>query len=127
VQRAKRRAELRRKRHRRVRKRIGGVPDRPRLCVFRSNRHIYAQVVDDLRGQTLVVCSTLSPEIAASPVRSQTVEGAAAVGELVGRKCLEKGISAVVFDRGGRRYHGRVRALAEAARAQFREAGAEGF
>lgn len=123
----KKKTALRRKRHRRLRKGLEGSPERPRLCVFRSNKHIYCQVVDDYNQHTLVSCSSLSPEVRAEMSYGGNIEGAQKVGELVGRKCLENGITAVVFDRGGYRYHGRVKALAEAARAQFAEAGAEGF
>jgi large subunit ribosomal protein L18 len=115
------------RRHRRVRKRLAGTPDRPRLCVFRSNKHIYAQVVDDESGRTLLSVSTLSPELKGQLPKTGDVQAAARVGALVGRKCLEMGIKKVVFDRGGFRYHGRVKALAEAARKCFSEAGAEGF
>jgi len=118
---------LRRRRHRRVRKKVEGTPERPRLCVFRSNKHIYCQVVDDWNQRTLVSCSSLSAEVKDQIKYGSNVEGAQKVGELVGRKCLENGITAVVFDRGGYRYHGRVKALAEAARAQFSQAGAKGF
>ncbi|MHC4479433.1 MAG: 50S ribosomal protein L18 [Planctomycetota bacterium] len=123
----KRKRQLRRRRHRRVRTKVAGTPERPRLCVFRSNKHIYAQVVDDWNQRTLLSCSSLSPEIRGETERGSTVEGARKVGELVGSKCLEQGISAVVFDRGGYRYHGRVKALAEAVRSRFKENGAEGF
>ncbi len=123
----KRKDRMRKRRHRRVRKRVEGTPQRPRLCVFRSNKHIYAQVVDDYGGQTLLSCSTLSPALRDAPEGGGTVAAAARVGELVGKQCLEQGIQAVVFDRGGYRYHGRVKALAEAVRAQFDEAGATGF
>lgn len=112
----------RRRRHRRVRKKVFGTPERPRLCVFRSNRHIYAQVIDDVAGHTLVAASTLSRQIrAALKGRNATVEEARQVGVLLGTKARERGITRVVFDRGGYRYHGQVRALAEGAR----EAGLE--
>jgi len=110
----KRRARL--TRHRRVRKGLAGTPERPRLCVFRSDRHIYAQVVDDQNGRTLVSASTLSAELKDKAKHFGTVAAAGLVGGLIGRKCLEQGIKKVVFDRGGFRYHGRVKALAEAAR-----------
>lgn len=121
--------ERRKRRHRRVRSKVEGTPDRPRLCVYRSNRNIYAQVIDDWSRQTLTSASSLNPEIRHRSEREETgdVEQARMVGELIGKKCLEKGIEAVVFDRGGYRYHGRVKALAEAAREQFQEAGKEGF
>jgi large subunit ribosomal protein L18 len=123
----KKKRALRRRRHVHVRKRLEGTPERPRLCVFRSNKHIYCQVVDDWNQRTLVSCSSLSPEVRDEIKYGGNVEGAQKVGDLVGRKCLENGINAVVFDRGGYRYHGRVKALAEAARAQFAQAGAKGF
>ena len=124
---AKKKQVLHQRRRRRVRKRIAGTPDRPRLSVRRTNKHIYAQVIDDVHGRTLVACSTLSPQLRGGVEGTGTVEGARRVGDAIGRKCLEQGIAAIVFDRGGRRYHGRVKALAEAAREQFRQAGAEGF
>ena len=124
---SKRKAELRRRRHRHVRTKVQGTAERPRLCVFRSNRHIYAQVIDDWGQRTLLSCSSLSAETRERTENGATVAGAAVVGELLGKKCIENGVTAVVFDRGGYRYHGRVKALAEAARAQFREAGAAGF
>ncbi len=104
-----------------------GTAERPRLCVFRSNKHIYAQVTDDWRQHTLLCCSSLSSELKGQLKHGGSIESAVKVGELLGRKCLEAGITALVFDRGGYRYHGRVKALAEAARAQFTQAGAPGF
>ncbi|MBE3587492.1 MAG: 50S ribosomal protein L18 [Thermoanaerobacteraceae bacterium] len=115
------RKALRAKRHRRVRKKIAGTPQRPRLNVFRSLNHIYAQIVDDEQGTTLISASSLSPELRGQLSRGGNKEAAAAVGRLVARKALEKGIRQVVFDRAGYLYHGRVKALAEAAR----EAGLE--
>jgi len=122
-----RKQELRRRRHRRVRKRVNGTPERPRLCVFRSNKHIYAQVIDDWNGRCLLSACTLSPELKGNAAKSGTVEAAALVGDLIGKKCVESGITKLVFDRGGYRYHGRVKALAEAARKRLAEAGAEAF
>jgi len=124
---SKRRHILRQSRHRRVRRKVHGTAERPRLCVFRSNKHIYVQVTDDWKQHTLLSCSTLSPELRGELEHGGSVQSAAKVGELIGRKCLEAGITAVVFDRGGYRYHGRVKALAEAAREQFTKAGAPGF
>ena len=98
----------------RIRKRIIGTPRRPRLSVFRSLGHIYAQVVDDLAGRTLVAASTLEREHKVAP--SGNVQAAAAVGRRLAEVAGQAGIRQVVFDRGGRRYHGRVKALAEAAR-----------
>lgn len=106
--------ERRIRRHRRVRKKVRGTLERPRLCVFRSLKHIYAQVIDDEGGRTLVAASSLSPEIRTA--KGTKTEVARAVGRLIARKALEKGITRVVFDRGGYQYHGRVRALAEGAR-----------
>jgi large subunit ribosomal protein L18 len=105
------------KRKKRMRSRIRGTSERPRLSVFRSLKHIYAQAVVDTTGQTLVSASTLSPELRDSLKQLGNVEAAKRVGELVAKKCLEQGISKVVFDRSGYLYHGRVKALAEAARA----------
>ena len=123
----KRKGELRRRRHGRIRKRVIGTAERPRLCVFRSDKHIYAQVIDDYAGRTLTSAATLSKELRACIGTGGTVEASTLVGDLLGRKCTEMGISRVVFDRGGFRFHGRVKALAEAARKRFAEAGAEGF
>jgi len=109
------------RRHIRVRRKISGTAERPRLCVYRSLRHIYAQVIDDEKGATLVAASTLSPEIRDKIKYGGNVEAAKLVGSLIAQKALEKGIKRVVFDRGGYKYHGRVKALADAAR----EAGLE--
>ncbi len=104
------------RRHLRVRGKIEGTSLRPRLCVFRSLNHIYAQVVDDTKGNTLVSASTLDPEIKDELAgKNKTAEGAA-VGSLLAKRALSKGVNQVVFDRGGYKYHGRVEALAEAAR-----------
>ncbi len=123
----KRKTALRKRRHRRVRKRVEGTAQRPRLCVFRSNKHIYAQVIDDWAGCSLASASTRSPEVKQRIANGATVEAAALVGELLGGKCLANGITQMVFDRAGFKYHGRVKALAEAARKRFAEAGAKGF
>lgn len=104
------------KREKRVRGRIKGTVEQPRLNVFRSLKHIYAQAIIDSTGKTLVSASTLSPEIQGKLGYSGNVESAKKVGELIAKKCLEKGIQKVVFDRNGYLYHGRVKALAEAAR-----------
>ena len=107
---------LRLARHLRVRKRISGSPQRPRLCVFRSLRHIYAQVIDDTKGNTLVSASSLETSgNNGSPSKSKLTV-AAAVGKLVAERALATGITQVVFDRGGNKFHGRVKALAEASR-----------
>lgn len=105
--------EQRLKRHRRLRKKISGTPDRPRLAVFRSNRHIYAQVIDDLNGTTVAAASTLDPALKAG---SNSVDSAAKVGELIAERALQSGLSTVVFDRGGYRFHGKIKALADSAR-----------
>ncbi len=111
------RKEMRAKRQIRVRKKIRGTAERPRLNVFRSLTNIYAQIVDDDRGVTLVAASTLSPELKGKLPSSKNAQAAAAVGELIAKKALAAGIKKVVFDRAGYLYHGRVKALAEAARA----------
>mgnify|MGYP006294627915 CR=1 FL=1 len=127
MDRHKKKAKLRRKRHRRLRKNVEGTPERPRLCVYRSNKHIYAQVIDDWNGHTLTSASTQSPELQSELDKTGNREAAARVGKLIGNKCLEKGIQQVVFDRGGFKYFGRVKALAEAARKTFEEAESVGF
>lgn len=111
----KKQAGLRR-RHTRVRGKVSGTPNRPRLCVTRSNSNIYAQVVDDVAGKTLCGVSTLGPDFKATGKNSANVEGAAALGEIIGKKALDAGITEVVFDRGGNLYHGRIKAVAEGAR-----------
>lgn len=103
-------------RHARVRAKVRGVESRPRLSVFRSLNHIYAQIIDDDSGYTLVSASTASPEIKAETNGKNKSAHAGLVGSLVAKKALEKGIKRVVFDRGGYKYHGRVKSLAEAAR-----------
>lgn len=103
-------------RHRRVRKKVIGITQRPRLSVFRSLNHIYAQVIDDSRGETLVSMSTLDPEVRKKTNGMVKTKKAELVGSLLAEKALGKGINHVVFDRGGHKYHGRVKALAEAAR-----------
>ena len=104
------------RRHSRVRAKVKGITSRPRLCVFRSLNHIYAQVVDDSLGHTLAYVSTLDPEIKSEAVGKVKMGRAELVGSLVAKRALSKGITEVVFDRGGYKYHGRVKALAEAAR-----------
>jgi large subunit ribosomal protein L18 len=109
----------RERRHTRIRAKVSGTAIRPRLCVFRSLNHIYAQLIDDTQGHTLVAASTLELGIAASEEeRGTKTDKAAMVGTEVARRALNKGIKQVVFDRGGYKYHGRVKALAEAARAE---------
>ena len=104
------------RRHRRVRKKSIGTPERPRLSVFKSSKHIYAQIIDDQNGVTLVSASTLSADVREKITGGSNIETAKAVGEEIGRKAIEKEISEVVFDRSGYLYHGKVKALADAAR-----------
>ncbi|GAB4345799.1 MAG: 50S ribosomal protein L18 [Cyanobacteria bacterium] len=116
------RKELVRRRHRRVRRKVSGTPERPRLCVFRSNQHIYAQIIDDTKHHTLVSASTVDPDVRTQVEgNGATCDASVAVGKLVAERAKAQGIEQVVFDRGGNLYHGRVKALAEAAR----EAGLE--
>ncbi len=104
------------KRHKRVRKNISGSSERPRLCIFRSIKHIYAQVIDDKKGATLVSLSTLNPEIKGKEKYQGNIKAAEMLGNLLAKRLKEKGIKKVVFDRGGYLYHGRVKAVAESAR-----------
>jgi len=104
------------KRHRRLRRQISGSAERPRLAIFRSNNHIYAQVIDDDAQNTLCAASTLDKDLRTSLTTSATCDASVAVGELVAKRALAQGIQQVVFDRGGNLYHGRVKALADAAR-----------
>jgi len=106
----------RKRRHARVRAKVCGTATKPRLCVFRSLRCIYAQVIDDSVGHTLASASSLDPEIRDKVAGKTKTENAEIIGSLVAQRALDKGISQVVFDRGGYKYHGRVKALAEAAR-----------
>ena len=108
--------ELRRRRHKRVRRKVEGTAERPRLAVFRSNKHITAQLIDDLAGRTLVAASTVEPSMRES--NGGNIEAAKAVGTLVATRAKDAGVTTVVFDRGGFAYHGRVAALADAARAE---------
>ena len=116
TQNAKKRATGLARRHRRVRGKISGTAARPRMCVTRSNNNMYVQVIDDVARKTICGVSTLGPEFKATGKKGGTVEGAAALGEIIGKKALEAGITEVVFDRGGHLYHGRVKAVADAAR-----------
>ncbi|MBE9169485.1 50S ribosomal protein L18 [Pleurocapsales cyanobacterium LEGE 06147] len=104
------------RRHRRIRKKVSGTPERPRLAVFRSNNHIYAQIIDDVAQHTVAAASTLDPSLREKLSSRATREASAAVGQLVAQRAMEKGVTKVVFDRGGNLYHGRIKALAEAAR-----------
>ena len=108
--------ESRKKRHRSLRKRINGTSERPRLAVFRSTRHIYAQVINDLDQKTLVSAGDIEEAVKAAVGKAPKKERAKQVGAAIAKKCLEKGIDKVVFDRAGYKYHGRVSALAEGAR-----------
>lgn len=105
-----------RRRHTRVRGKISGTAARPRLCITRSNAHMYAQVIDDVAGKTICGVSTLGPEFKKTKKNGATVEGASTLGELIGKKAQESGVTEVVFDRGGNLYHGRIKAVADGAR-----------
>ena len=117
----KSRKEVRVKKHMRIRNRFSGTAERPRLAVFRSNNHMYAQIIDDTVGNTLVSASTLESAVRQELTKTNNIDAAAYLGTVIGKRALEKGIKAVVFDRGGYIYHGKVAALADAAR----EAGLE--
>ena len=117
----KSRAEVRIKKHNRMRNRFSGTAERPRLSVFRSNNHMYAQIIDDTVGNTLVSASTLEKDVKAELEKTNNVEAASYLGTVIAKRALEKGIKTVVFDRGGFIYQGKVAALADAAR----EAGLE--
>ena len=117
----KSRSEIRIKKHNRMRDRFSGTAQRPRLSVFRSNNHMYAQIIDDVAGNTIVAASTLDKDVKAELEKTNNVEAAAYLGQVIAKKALDKGINTVVFDRGGFIYQGKVQALAEAAR----EAGLE--
>lgn len=108
--------EARTRRHARIRAKVKGHPERPRLSVFRSLNHIYAQVIDDSKGNTLVCASTIDAEVKPGLDKKNKSVEAEVVGTILAKRALEKGVKEVVFDRGGYRYHGRVKALAEAAR-----------
>ena len=115
------RSKVRAKKHLRIRNRFSGTAERPRLAVFRSNNHMYAQIIDDTIGHTLVAASTLEKEVKAELEKTNNVDAAAYLGTVIAKRALEKGITAVVFDRGGFIYQGKIAALADAAR----EAGLE--
>ena len=117
----KSRSEVRVNKHRKLRNRFSGTAERPRLAVFRSNNHMYAQIIDDTVGNTLVSASTLQKEVKAELEKTNTVDAAAYLGTVIAKKAIEKGITTVVFDRGGFIYQGKIKALADAAR----EAGLE--
>lgn len=107
--------DIRKIRHKRIRKKIYGTPERPRLCVYKSLKYIYAQIIDDMKGITLVSASSIEKEFIDAKSRD-TVEVAKRIGEVIARRAIEKGIKRVVFDRSGYPYHGRVAAVAEGAR-----------
>jgi large subunit ribosomal protein L18 len=113
--------QARLKRKKRIRKKLVGTEKRPRLCVFRSAKHIYAQVIDDSHGQTLVAVSSIEKSVRQNPETKNKVAAASYVGKIIGQRALEKGVKKVVFDRNGFLYHGRVKAVSEGAR----EAGLE--
>ena len=115
------RSEIRVKKHKRIRYRFNGTAERPRLAVFRSNNHMYAQIIDDTVGNTLVAASTLEKDVKAELEKTNNVDTAAYLGKVIAKKALDKGIKEVVFDRGGFIYQGKIAALADAAR----EAGLE--
>ena len=115
------REELRKKKHMRIRNRLSGTTTRPRLAVFRSNNLMYAQIIDDTVGNTLAAASTLEKEVKTELEKTNNVEAAAYLGKVIAKRAKDKGITEVVFDRGGFLYHGKIKALAEAAR----EAGLE--
>ena len=117
----KSRTEVRVKKHRRIRNHLSGTSQRPRLAVFRSNNHMYAQIIDDTVGKTLVSASTNQKEVKAELEKTNNVDAAAYIGTVIAKRAIEKGIKEVVFDRGGYIYQGKVQALADAAR----EAGLE--
>lgn len=112
----KSRLKVRTKKHKRMRNKFSGTSERPRLAVFRSNNHIYAQIIDDLKGHTLASASTVDKAIKEETEKTNTVDAAVLVGTSIGKKAVEKGIQTVVFDRGGFIYHGKIKALADAAR-----------
>ncbi len=119
--RKKSRSEIREKKHLKIRNRFSGTPERPRLAVFRSNKHMYAQVIDDVAGNTLAAASTVEKDIRSALEYTDTVEAAKYLGGIIAKRAQEKGVKSVVFDRGGYIYQGKVKALADAAR----EAGLE--
>lgn len=104
------------KRHLRIRKKVSGTAEKPRLSVFRSERHIYVQLIDDTKGHTILSASTLDPELRQRITKTYNREAAKEVGKLIAQRALAKGINEVVFDRGGFKYHGRIKELADAAR-----------
>ena len=110
------RQKVRVKKHMRIRNRISGTAERPRLAVYRSNNHMYAQIIDDVAGSTLVAACTHEKEVKEQLEKTNNVDAAAYLGTVIGKRAMEKGIETVVFDRGGYLYHGKIAALADAAR-----------
>ncbi|MBO5565176.1 MAG: 50S ribosomal protein L18 [Lachnospiraceae bacterium] len=110
------RKAIREKKHMRIRNRFAGTPERPRLAVYRSNNHIYAQIIDDSVGNTLVSAGTVEKDVRGAIEHTDDIAAAEYVGELIGKRAVEKGITKVVFDRGGYIYHGKIAAFADAAR-----------
>lgn len=108
------RKKLRNKRHLRVRRKVFGTPERPRMAVFKSNKHIYVQIIDDTKGHTLAAASTIDKDF--NLEKTWDIEAAKEVGKLIAKRALEKGLKKVTFDRGGFQYHGKIKALADAAR-----------
>ena len=108
--------ERTRKRHFRIRTKVKGTNDKPRLAIYKSNKHIYAQLIDDIKAHTILSCSTAQPALKKEVKTTWTKASAKMIGELIAKKALEKGIKKVVFDRGGNRYHGKIAAFAEGAR-----------
>lgn len=106
-------SQARVKRHRRIRKKVTGTAERPRLAVFRSNKHVYAQIIDDVSGRTLASASSVDPTLRSD---SNSVESAGKVGSLIAQRAVDAGVSSVVFDRGGFKFHGKIKALADGAR-----------
>jgi large subunit ribosomal protein L18 len=110
------RRESKARRHKRIRGKVSGSPERPRLAIFRSHEHIYAQIIDDTKHHTLVAASTLEPDLKSKLNSGSNCDASVEVGKLIAERSLSQGINQVVFDRGGNLYHGRIKALAEAAR-----------
>ncbi|MBQ7635968.1 MAG: 50S ribosomal protein L18 [Lachnospiraceae bacterium] len=110
------RSEIRAKKHMKIRNRFSGTPERPRLAVFRSNKHMYAQIIDDIKGVTLVAASTVEKDVKAELQNTDDVAAAAYLGTVIAKRALEKNITEVVFDRGGFLYQGKIKALADSAR-----------
>jgi large subunit ribosomal protein L18 len=110
------RANERQRIHRRIRAKVAGTSSRPRLCVYRSLKYIYAQIVDDSQGKTLVAASTAEKDVRGAMKQTGNIEASKAVGKMIAERAIAKGIESVVFDRGGYLYHGRIKAIAEAAR-----------